>query len=139
MIDEGRRQSDRQFGDLERIRGRAQWLFTVASAVLASLGAAFVHARPGWPLDVAWLVALLLLVYGIGGAAGILAGRAEFTMIDTAVLSSNEPPIQRALAQSYTRMLAVGENTVATRLTVFRQAVLFSLTGGYMGLLAWLL
>ena len=36
-------------------------------------------------------------------------------------------------------MMAEGENTVATRLTVFRQAVLFCLLGGYIGLIAALL
>ena len=33
-------------------------------------------------------------------------------------------------------MMSTGENTVATRLTVFRQAVVFCLLGGYLGLIA---
>jgi hypothetical protein len=36
-------------------------------------------------------------------------------------------------------MLATGENTVATRLTVFRQAVVFVIVGGYLGLVCVLI
>ena len=35
MIEEGRRQADRQLTDLKEVRGRAQWLFTVGIAVTA--------------------------------------------------------------------------------------------------------
>src|SRR5579859_3712330 len=37
MIDEGRRQSDRQQADLEQIRSRAQWLFTVGAPVVVAI------------------------------------------------------------------------------------------------------
>jgi hypothetical protein len=35
-------------------------------------------------------------------------------------------------------MMSMGEDTVATRLTVFRQAVVFCLIGGYLGFIAQL-
>ncbi len=65
--------------------------------------------------------------------------RADFRTIDTAVLSSYVPPVQPELARDYSRMLHVGEDTVATRLTIFRQAALYVILGGYSGLLALLL
>jgi len=65
--------------------------------------------------------------------------RADFGTIDTALLSQTTPPILRPLATSYSRMLATGENTVVTRLTVFRQAVLFVISGGYLGLAAFVI
>jgi threonine dehydrogenase-like Zn-dependent dehydrogenase len=80
-----------------------------------------------------------LLVCGVAGAAAVMTVRADFKMIDTTVLSASQPPILMALAASYSRMLATGENTFATRLTVFRQAVVFVIVGGYLGLLAVLL
>ena len=86
-----------------------------------------------------WLVGLVILVYGVAGAAAILTVKADFRVIHAAVLSASTPPIDQALASSYTRMMATGENTVATRLTVFRQAVVFCLVGGCLGLLAVLL
>jgi hypothetical protein len=35
-------------------------------------------------------------------------------------------------------MLGMGEDTVATRLTVFRQAVVWLVIGSYGGLITWL-
>ena len=82
---------------------------------------------------------MVLLVYGVGGAAAILTVKADFKVIHAAVLSASTPPVDQALASSYSRMMSTGENTVATRLTVFRQAVVFSLIGGYLSLLAVLI
>jgi hypothetical protein len=139
LIEEGRRQSDRQQADLRDIRGRAQWLFTVAVAVLGALGVGLASGHPTMLEFVLWLTGLALLVYGMGGAASVMVSRADFSTIHTAVLSAAQQPIDRALAEAYTRMMAEGENTVATRLTVFRQVVVFCLLGGYLGLLATLL
>lgn len=122
--------------DLERVRTRAQWLFTVASGVLALLVSGFMTESPSrWPAAL-WVAAMLLLVYGVGGAAAILTVRADFRMIHAAVLSHQPRPIDRELAAAYSRMMADGESAVATGLTVFRQAVVLSLVGGYSGALA---
>lgn len=139
MVEEGRRQLDRQLSDLERIRGRSQWLFTVAIGVLAAIAGAYASAKPDDLLVAAWLLALGLLAYGTAGAAAVMTVRADFATIDTAVLSQQIPPIPAVLAGSYARMLRTGENTVATRLTVFRQAVVFVIAGGYIGLIMFLL
>lgn len=139
LIDEGRRQSDRQHADLQDIRGRSQWLFTVAVAALAALGAGLASGDTNTLETALWLLGLALLVYGVGGAAAVMVARADFKTIHTAVLSRAKQPIDRSLAESYARMMAEGENTVATRLTVFRQAVVFCLLGGYLGLVAALL
>ncbi len=139
LIDEGRRQGDRQQADLRDIRSRAQWLFTVAVATLGALGTGLASSHPERTESVLWLVGLGVLVYGVGGAASVMVSRADFSMIHTAVLSGAPQPIEKSLAESYARMMAVGENTVATRLTVFRQAVVFCLVGGYVGLVAALL
>lgn len=139
LIEEGRRQIDRQQSDLEHIRGRAQWLFTVGAAVSAALGTGMIAAYPHGAIAVLWLVALLLLVYGIGGAAAILTVKADFRTVHTAVLSGLEQPVEPRLAAAYAGMMSTGENTVATRLTIFRHAVVFCLAGGYLGLVAALL
>lgn len=135
MIEEGRRQSDRQLADLRDIRGRAQWLFTVAVAALAALAAGLGARHPGTWVSLVWLLGLIVLTYGIAGAASVMISRADFSLIHTAVLSAVKQPVNLSLAQAYSRMMPTGENTVATRLTVFRQAVVFCLIGGYIGLL----
>jgi hypothetical protein len=139
MIEEGRRQFDRQVSDLSDIRSRAQWVFAVAVAALAALGAGLVSSHPATGLVVLWIVGLLGLVWGVGGAAAILVARADLKTIHTAILSQQNRPVQLALAEAYARMMPSGENTVAARLTVLRQAVVWCLCGGYLGLTAALL
>jgi hypothetical protein len=109
MIEEGRRQADRQ------LSGAANPMAARAALFIASLS---------------------VLGYGLAGAVAIMAGRADFKLIDTAVLSHKALPIERYLADAYSRMLREGENTVATRITIFRQSVLWLIVGGYMGLIA---
>jgi hypothetical protein len=140
MIDEGRRQSDRQLSELELIRGRAQWLFTVGAPIvtaIAAVFAAFGEGDSGWWV-VVWLLSLLAASYGVFGGAAIMTVRADFDVIDSAVLSGYAPPVLKKLADDYAAMLGVGENTVATRLTVYRQAVVWLIIGGYGALLTWL-
>jgi hypothetical protein len=139
MIDEGRRQLDRQQDDLRDVRGRAQWLFTVAVAGIATLGAGLASRHTGVATTCLWLFGLLVLTWGVAGAASVMVSRADLMTIHTAVLSGAERPIDRSLAGSYSRIMSTGENTVATRLTVFRQAAVFCLAGGYLGLIAVLI
>jgi cytochrome c oxidase assembly factor CtaG len=139
MIEEGRRQLDRQLSDLEQIRGRAQWLFTVGAAITTVLAGTFAANHGQGGRLALWVLGIALLVVGVAGAAAVMTSRADFRMIDTAVLSGYAPPVHPLLARDYSRMLRVGENTVATRLTIFRQAVLYVILGGYLGLLASLL
>jgi hypothetical protein len=136
MIEEGRRQLDRQYSDLEHIRSRAQWLFTVGAAVIASLAGALAKSHPTGATVLLWVLAFPIVVYGVAGAAAIMVVRADFSTIDTASLSQRTPPIRQELATDYSTMLGTGENTVAARLTVFHEAVLYLTIGGILGLLA---
>jgi hypothetical protein len=140
MIDEGRRQSDRQLQGLEEIRGRAQWLFTVGAPIVVAIAAvlnSFDSGDSGWWV-VVWLVSLIAAGYGVVGAAAIMTVRADFDVIDTAVLSGYPPPVMAQLAGDYAGIVRKGENTVATRLTIYRQAVVWLIIGAYGALVTWL-
>jgi hypothetical protein len=138
MIVEGRRQVDRQMTDFDRIGGRAQWLFTIGAALMVSGAGRFAgHTYRGFDLAL-WIVGLGLLTLGVGGAAALMATRADFKQIDTAKFSTYETPRKRNLAGSYSRMLSTGENTIATRITVYRQAIVYVIAGGYVTLIAYL-
>ena len=139
LIDEGQRQLDRQQDDLRDVRGRAQWLFTVAVAGLATLGAGLLARHPSTGVTGLWIIGLIVLTWGVAGAASVMVSRADLNVIHATVLSAAERPIKRALAKSYARMMSTGENTIATRITIFRQAAVYCLLGGYLGLVAALL
>ncbi len=136
MIEEGRRQADRQLSDLNEVRGRAQWLFTVGIAATIAIGGAFGADRATGARAWLFIVSLVVLGYGLAGAVSIMAGKASFRNIDAAVLSHKPLPIERYLADAFSRMLREGENTISTRITIFRQAVLWVILGGYLGLIA---
>lgn len=139
LIDEGRRQLDRQRADLESIRARAQFLFTAALALLVVLAAAISTVREQGSLMIStiWTLGMLCVALGLLAAGGIISGRAEMGVIDAAFLSRAPAPIAAELAGAYAEIAPTGENTVATRLTVLRDAVLAVLLGGAVEAVLW--
>jgi hypothetical protein len=139
MLEEGRRQLDRQASEFDRIQSRAQQLFTVGLALSAAVAALLptVHKAHCTWATVLWIASIAGTFIGVIGAASVMSVRADFETIDTAVLSNYERPIGPRLAADYAAMMRKGENTNASRLTVFRLAVVWIITGGLAGLLAW--
>jgi hypothetical protein len=85
-----------------------------------------------------WTISALTLLFSVLGAAAIVAVRADLGIVDTARLTLPEPPIVGDLAAAYSRVIRIGENTVATRLTAFRDAVALLLTSAATFASAWL-
>lgn len=140
VVDEGRRQIDRQAGRFDRIRSGAQLLFTTALALLVVLGASAhrVLHREGVVLSVGWVVGLVAVASGTLGAAAILTVKAEFGSIHTALLSRSGPEPLRELAVAYTQQVRAGENTLNARVTVYRDAVWLVLVGALAQLIVWI-
>lgn len=95
LVEEGRRQLDRQHEDLERIRGRAQALLAFGLAVegaIASLQESLVKADDfvAWTV---WTLAILAGAWSVLGAAATSVVRADMQMIHAAVLSRRKAPI----------------------------------------------
>lgn len=76
------------------------------------------------------------LLAGLGSAA-ILSVRARFGRVLPTLVSQSERPILRAVAKGYVGQAATGENTVATRLTLVRDAVFLLTLGGSLQLVLW--
>jgi hypothetical protein len=140
LIDEGRRQLDRQNEDLERVRGRAQVALAIAIALGGAAGAlrATVSSADRLLLWVLWIAGLLLVGWAILGAAATAVVRADMQIIHASVLSRYTGDIDRQLAEDYAAIAMDGENQVATRLTNLRIAVAFLLVGATATLGAWL-
>ncbi len=140
LIEEGRRQLDRQNEDLERVRGRAQVALAIAIALGGAAGAlrATVSSADHFLLWVLWIAGLLLVGWAILGAAATAVVRAEMQIIHAGVLSHYSGDINRHLAEDYAAIAVDGENQVATRLTNLRIAVAYLLVGATATLGAWL-
>lgn len=140
VVDEGRRQLDRQSERFDRVRSGAQLLFTTALALLVVLGASAqrVLDHDGLVLQSAWVLGLVAVASGMLGAAAILTVKTEFGGIHTALLSHSGPEPLRELAVAYTQQVSTGENTLNARVTVYRDAVWLVLVGALVQLIVWI-
>ena len=141
LIEEGRRQLDAQRDQAEQIRGRAQFLFTTAVglAAVSFAGKSTVFAaKSDVPLAI-WSLGLLLTTLGLLGTASVIVARKDLGSIDAALMTTNyQPPVPPKLAVGYSRQVGTGANTVATLLTVYRDAVLLVMLGAICWGAAWL-
>jgi hypothetical protein len=139
LVEEGRRQLDRQRTDLDRIQARSQLLFTTAGVLLALLvSESSVVQHHGFAVFMLWYLGLVLIVLGLLGAAALMAARGTFGMVDAALLSQEAPPVLGSVARAHAELVAEGENTVGTRLTVFRDAVMLVVVGAALQAGVWL-
>jgi hypothetical protein len=139
LVDEGRRQVDRQTNDLERIRLRAQVLLALGIALEGTAGSFQSEVSKAdscwvWAL---WILALLLIGFSILGAAATAATRADLEIIHATALSRYEPNALRHLADDYAAIMPGNESQIATRLINMRLAIILVLVGGLCALLTW--
>jgi hypothetical protein len=143
VVEEGRRQSDRVSHDLEHVQARAQILLTTGIAILigAAAGTRAVVDHGGLWLFLCWGLTILLVLASVFGATAILVVRADREVIHATVLSNRPRPVLRELAAAYASSVTTRERTFATRLTLFRDAVLLLLLAGaaLFGLWGWAL
>lgn len=138
VIEEGRRQLDRQLSDLERIRTRSAVLVTVGIAEIGLLTTGMKQIFEACSYAFAlWVISALLIVLGLLGAAGVLTATANFGRIDTRLVALLPPPVRPMLAEGYADTTGIGEHTVATRLTVFRTAVMLVISAAVIYSVAW--
>ncbi len=144
LIAEGRRQIDRQIADLERVRSRCQFLFTTVLGLLVIvLGTVRTIAGPDshrvFLALLLWCGSVISIILGLLGTAALITTRKDLKIVDAAILSRASPPVLAQLAIGYADAVRTGENSVATALTVQRDAVLLVIVGAFTYMAAWLL
>lgn len=143
LVEEGRRQLDRQATDFSQVQTRAQIVLTTGLVLAAGwtatlsalLGGTARAPVTGWLFLI--LSAILILLATLG-ATSIIVVRAEFGTIHTTLLTHCQPPVLDSLAAAYARTVRVGGNTLATRLSVLRYSVLCLLVATLLTGVAWL-
>jgi len=144
VIDEGRRQLAEQSDRFRHTTDRGQLVVTVSLAALPFFVAASslvrrTHGATRWiatALEVCGGVGILL---GLLTSASVVVVKATFGAIDTTQITNWTPPILRELAADYASAVRVGEETVADRITVFRQATRFLVWGAILATVTVLL
>lgn len=137
VIDEGRRQTDRQFDTFEAVRGRAQDRITVTLVVLAFNTTVFVKLGDldGWHRVAAtavWTLSFALVILSLAMAAAVASVRGDFEMPDTTQLTDlgrYPAPIKQSLAEDYARSVKLGAVVVADRVNALQITTLYLVWG----------
>lgn len=138
IVEEGRRQLDRQLSDLEHIRSRANALLTLCIAEIAVLSASAERTLgSGQVPTLLWLVSATFAALAAAGAASVSTSRAVFGRIDTQGIARSNAPILRRAADTYPRLVDEGETTLNTRTTVLRDAVLLAVAAAVIYAVVW--
>jgi hypothetical protein len=142
VIEEGRRQADRQADTFRHTIDRAQALLTASLVAAGFIGEVLrqITKVKGDRQLVAlgfWSASALLVIIGIAAAAATAVVSAEFTTIDTTQISTWEPPVLRELAADYATAVKLGETTLDARVTMFRMATRFVCYGSALGAVAF--
>jgi len=137
LIEEGRRQLDRQAAELNRNQTRATTLLTLTIAELVFLftsrAAITEHC---WRVDVLWWLATALGMLAVAGCIAVTITPAVYGSISVTALSDSTDRTLAVLAEEYTLAGGAGDVTNAARLTVLRDAAwLAMVTGGLIVLL----
>jgi hypothetical protein len=141
-LDEGRRQVDRLFTELEKVRVRGQFLFTSTVALLVVVLAGrytILAAKNDIPLAL-WVLGIAVIGLGMLGTASIIVSRKDLRAIDTAMLTTTtERPLLRELVAAHARSVKESTNTVYTQITMFRDAVWVVMVGAIIYGIAWII
>lgn len=138
IIEEGRRQFDRQAAFLEHLRTNAGVLLTLGLAEAAFLAnGADASFGSAWYVWVLWLISATSVALGLLGALGVLTAKAVFGSIDTLDLAEATEPRPAELARRYADGCRIGQATNYARITVIRDAVFLLVAGGILYAAAW--
>lgn len=137
VIENGRSQLDRQRSDLEAIRSRAQFLLTLTLTFVGlSVASTGLVGRSPFAM-LLWGLGTLAVMTSALGAGGVIVAKKDLKIVDTRLLSQQRPPIRAVTARALTDSVGVGERTVATEITVFRDAVMIFLIGFVSVCVGW--
>lgn len=136
LIAECQRQLDAQMGEIERIRGRAQFVFTTSLAALA-LAVAVLKSLTSIPQFVVWILGIAAVVLALVGAAAIVVNSKQVRNINVHLLSQVPDNMARSLAKGYLSSIPAGANTVATQITMYRDAALLLMCGTIVTISSW--
>lgn len=139
VMETGRAQLQRQNSNLEAIRGRAQFLLTLTLAFVGVAVASTDLVNRSLFALIPWGLGIAVAFASAFGAAGVIVARKALGMVDTRLLSQQKPPILSVTARAFADSVGAGETTVATGITVLRDAVALFLLSFVLVCAGWLI
>lgn len=146
LIAEGRRTLDQQSGRFDRIRHTAQVMLPLSVALLIVVSGEWSRIRvdpdrrSSVELIVLWIVASLLVLLGVLGAAANLVVRAGLgKLVPSELLTKNDGLSKKSVADAYVEQTDFTNGVIDDRLKLHWYSVLFVLIGGLVFAAEWIL
>lgn len=139
LLDEGRRQLDRQRQDLERVQTRSATAAAIGLAEIALLsngGATVIRADGFWYIP--WLLGVICVSLGVAGAVSLLTTRPTVAAphVNEIATYPGRDPLYCA-TYSYIRDVDVGDFTLSARVTILRDVALLLVLGAILYAAIW--
>lgn len=132
-IEEGRRQLDAQFAELQFITRRASILLPVGSALSLFLAREWVTQSSGMIITTLLIAGFLMSFWGAVVMGALIAGRSPFGLSDVRLLTHESRGLRRYLARDYAKLVPIGHNTKSARLTHLGTGVAWIVWGAILG------
>lgn len=141
LIAVAQRQLDALSSQLEQIRQRAQFLFSIVILLIGAAAAALpsIANDPNIGAFLLWATSLLVLILAVLGSAGIVVNKKVMGTVDSAWITHQQRPWLLASAQDHLDSVGPSWSTVATQVTLLRDTALLTILGtlGVGGAWAW--
>lgn len=132
-IDEGRRQLDAQFAELQFITRRASILLPVGSALSLFLAREWVTQSSGTIVAILLIAGFFMSFWGAVVMGALIAGRSPHGLSDVRLLTHETRGLRKYLAHDYADLVPTGHNTKAARLTHLGTGVTWIVWGAILG------
>lgn len=146
-IDEGRRQLEIQFAQLQLVTRRASTLLSIGIASLLFLFTNLFDdiSQESLPACIIIIVRIifitgsLMVAWGTVVMGAIIGARSRYGLSDALLLTRESTGLRRYLAWDYARLVPTGHNTNAALLTHLGTGIAWMVGGGILGVISLLI
>lgn len=140
-IEEGRRQLEIQFTQLQFITRRASTLLSIGIASLLFLYTNLFDntSQDSLLARIIFIVGSLMVAWGTAIMGALIGAKARLGLSDALLLTREPTGLRRYLARDYAKLVPTGHNTIAARLTHLGTGVAWMMGGGILGAISLLI
>lgn len=140
-IEEGRRQLETQFAQLQLVTRRASTLLSIGIASLLFLFANLFDdiSQDNLLARIIFIAGSLMVAWGTAIMGALIGARSRYGLSDALLLTKEPTGLRRYLARDYARLVPTGHNTNAALLTHLGTGIAWMMGGGILGVISLLI
>ena len=140
-IEEGRRQLETQFAQLQLVTRRASTLLSIGIASLLFLFANLFDdiSQDNLLARIIFIAGSLMVAWGTAIMGALIGARSRYGLSDALLLTKEPTGLRGYLARDYARLVPTGHNTNAALLTHLGTGIAWMMGGGILGVISLLI